>query len=100
MSLTDSNNDNKNDKNNHDLRGQRLSIPDLRPAFATWKRGVNPLHARVRPAVDARLEPLIEDTRALAKVRLGDIGLFAAGCVSPRCWKPTYQPAYRPLTSC
>lgn len=32
------------------LRGQRLCIADLGPAFASWKQGVNPLHARVRQA--------------------------------------------------
>ncbi|KAK3899372.1 (-)-delta-cadinene synthase [Staphylotrichum tortipilum] len=61
------------------LRGQHLHIPNLQPAFAAWKQGVNPAHARVRQAVDARLEGLIGDERVLAKVRAADIGLFAAG---------------------
>ncbi|KAK4034594.1 isoprenoid synthase domain-containing protein [Parachaetomium inaequale] len=61
------------------LSGQVLHIPDLGPAFASWKQGVNPLHERVKHAVDVRLAGLIESERVLAKVRAADIGLFAAG---------------------
>ncbi len=61
------------------LRSQRLHIPNLQPAFAAWKQGINPAHGRVKQAVDARLAGLIGDGRVLAKVRGADIGLFAAG---------------------
>ncbi|KAK3292633.1 isoprenoid synthase domain-containing protein [Chaetomium fimeti] len=63
------------------LSGQRLHIPDLRPAFAAWKQGVNPLHPQVKQAVDARLGEIIENERALAKIRAVDIALFASGWV-------------------
>ncbi len=63
------------------LRGQQLRIPNLRPAFAAWKQGVNPLHERVRHAVDERLEGLVADERVLVKVKAADIGRFAAGYV-------------------
>jgi hypothetical protein len=66
------------------LSGQVLHIPNLGPAFASWKQGVNPLHERVRHAVDVRLAGLIgNNERVLAKVRAADIGLFAAGYVVP-----------------
>lgn len=65
------------------LHGQRLVIPDLRPVFAAWKQGINPLHGRVKLAVDARLARLIEDKRVLEKLKAVDIGLFAAGWVFP-----------------
>jgi len=65
------------------LRGQTLHIPNLQPAFAAWKQGINPAHARVRQAVDARLAGLIGDETVLAKVRGADIGLFAAGYYFP-----------------
>ena len=46
---------------------------------------MNPLHARVKRAVDARLEEVLgrdgDDGRVLEKVRAADIGLFAAGYV-------------------
>ncbi|KAK4134773.1 terpenoid synthase [Trichocladium antarcticum] len=61
------------------LHGQRLVIPDLRPVFAAWKQGINPLHGRVKLAVEARLARLIEDKRVLEKLTAVDIGLFAAG---------------------
>jgi hypothetical protein len=63
------------------LRGQYLHIPDLRPAFASWKQGVNPFHAQVKQAVDCRLEGLIDNERVLAKVKAADLGLFASGYV-------------------
>ncbi|KAK4103288.1 hypothetical protein N658DRAFT_514768 [Parathielavia hyrcaniae] len=61
------------------LRGQRLHIPNLWPAFASWKQGVNPHHGRARQAVGARLEELIENENVLAKVKAADLGLFASG---------------------
>ncbi|KAK4157057.1 isoprenoid synthase domain-containing protein [Chaetomidium leptoderma] len=61
------------------LSGQRLYIPNLQPAFASWKQGVNPLHPQVRHVVDTRLEGLFGDERVLAKVKAADIGLFASG---------------------
>ncbi|KAH6617911.1 isoprenoid synthase domain-containing protein [Chaetomium sp. MPI-SDFR-AT-0129] len=61
------------------LSGQKFHIPNLWPAFAGWKHGVNPLHGRVKLAVDARLEGLFEDPRVVEKVKAVDIGLFAAG---------------------
>jgi len=61
------------------LRGQRLIIPNLQPAFASWKQGVNPLCDRAKHAVDERLEGLIEDERVLVKLKAADLGLFAAG---------------------
>jgi hypothetical protein len=64
------------------LQNQKLRIPNLLPAFTSWKQGVNPLHARVKLAVDARLEGLLgHDEVVLAKVRAADIGLIAAGYV-------------------
>lgn len=51
---------------------------------------MNPLHERVKQAVDARLEGLIADGRVLAKVKAADIGLFASGCVM-------FSAAFRPL---
>ncbi|KAH6842917.1 isoprenoid synthase domain-containing protein [Chaetomium sp. MPI-CAGE-AT-0009] len=63
------------------LSGQKLHIPNLRPAFTAWKQGVNPLHAQARQAVDARLGGIIDDERALAKIRAVDIALFASGWV-------------------
>lgn len=66
------------------LQNQKLRIPNLNPAFSRWKQGVNPLHARVKLAVDARLEGLLGGTcdgRELEKVRAVDIGGFAAGYV-------------------
>ncbi|KAH6616928.1 isoprenoid synthase domain-containing protein [Chaetomium tenue] len=60
------------------LSGQKLHIPDLRPTFAAWKQGVNPLHAQARQAADIRLAGLIEDEKALAKTRAVDIALFAS----------------------
>lgn len=66
-----------------DLRGSRLCIPNLQPIFASWKQGINPLHGRVKKAVDARLDGLISgDEKALAKIKAADIGLFAAGYVN------------------
>ena len=61
------------------LRGQQLCIPNLLPAFAAWKQGINPSYARVKQAVDERLEGLVGDERVLMKVKAADIGLFAAG---------------------
>jgi hypothetical protein len=61
------------------LRGKRLVIPDLRPEFAAWKQGINPLHERVKLVVDARLDGLIEDERAREKLKAVDMALFAAG---------------------
>jgi len=61
------------------LRGQRLIIPNLQPAFASWKQGVNPLYDRAKHAVDESLEGLIEDERVLVKLKAADLGLFAAG---------------------
>ncbi|KXX74977.1 (-)-delta-cadinene synthase [Madurella mycetomatis] len=63
-----------------DLRGSRLSIPNLQPIFASWKQGINPLHGRVKKAVDARLNELvIDDEKTLAKIKAADLGFFAAG---------------------
>ncbi|KAL2172130.1 hypothetical protein VTG60DRAFT_131 [Thermothelomyces hinnuleus] len=61
------------------LSGQVLHIPDLRPAFALWKQGVNPNHEWVKTAVEERLEGLIENKEVLAKVKAADITLFASG---------------------
>ena len=61
------------------LRGQQLCIPNLLPAFAGWKQGINPSYERVKQAVDERLEGLVGDERMLMKVKAADIGLFAAG---------------------
>ncbi|GAB1315889.1 hypothetical protein MFIFM68171_06099 [Madurella fahalii] len=63
-----------------DLRGSRLYIPNLGPIFASWKQGVNPLHGRVKQAVDARLDALVGgNEKALAKIKAADLGLFASG---------------------
>jgi hypothetical protein len=59
--------------------GQKLHIPDLRPTFAAWYQGVNPLHEQVKKAVDARLGGFIEDKKLLVKIRAVDIALFASG---------------------
>lgn len=67
------------------LRGQHLTIPNLQPAFASWKQGINPLYEDVRQAVDQRLEGLIENERVLQKVKAADIGLFASGSVCYGC---------------
>ncbi|KAK4127298.1 terpenoid synthase [Parathielavia appendiculata] len=64
------------------LRGQRLHIPNLWPAFASWKQGVNPCHGQVKQAVDGRLEGLIDHEKVLAKVKAADLGLFASGVFS------------------
>jgi hypothetical protein len=79
------------------FHGDRLLIPNLQPAFSSWKQGINPLHGRVKQAVDARLTELLlsedggveEDKQReqrrilerakLEKVKAADIGLFAAG---------------------
>ncbi|KAL2017169.1 hypothetical protein VTK56DRAFT_2538 [Thermocarpiscus australiensis] len=60
------------------LRGQRLCIPDLRPAFVDWKVGLNKHYERVQEAVNVRLEGLIEDERFLAKVKASDLALIAS----------------------
>jgi hypothetical protein len=60
------------------LRSQTMRIPDLRPAFAGWLQGVNPLYSELVPAVDARLETLISDPKILAKAKAGNISLFAS----------------------
>ncbi|KAG7286671.1 hypothetical protein NEMBOFW57_008982 [Staphylotrichum longicolle] len=58
------------------LRGQHLTIPNLEPAFASWKQGINPLYEDVKQAVDQRLEGLIENERAMKKVKAADIGFW------------------------
>jgi hypothetical protein len=65
------------------LRGQCLRIPNLLPAFASWKQGVNPLHGQVKQAVNARLDGLLSNEKVLAKVKAADLGLFASGCAIP-----------------
>lgn len=68
-----------------ELRGQRLCIPNLGPVFASWKQGVNPLHGRVKQAVDVRLERLLGDDgdgQVLTKIKAADLGLFASGYVT------------------
>ncbi|KAM7195239.1 (-)-delta-cadinene synthase [Naviculisporaceae sp. PSN 640] len=76
------------------LHSQKLHIPNLWPAFATWKKGINPLYYttttaknkkknNLRAAIDARLDQLIQDNPAkLAKAKAVDLGLFA-GCLFP-----------------
>ncbi|KAL2136446.1 hypothetical protein VTI74DRAFT_3679 [Chaetomium olivicolor] len=65
------------------LCGKQFRIPDLRPAFASWNQGLSPHYPQIKQVVDARLEGLIRNERVLAKVKAGDIGLFASG------WFPT-----------
>ena len=60
------------------LSGQTLHIPNLKPAFANWRQGVNPLYQQVKLTVDGRLEALITDEKVLRKAKAGDMGLFAS----------------------
>lgn len=90
------------------LRSKKLHLPDLWPAFAGWKRGINPFyygtttkndgpspscfsevsqkhqhHKDLRAAIDDRLEQLIQDEPIkLKKAKAVDVGLFAS-CVFP-----------------
>ncbi|KAL2162117.1 hypothetical protein VTH06DRAFT_7902 [Thermothelomyces fergusii] len=60
------------------LSGQVLHIPDLRPAFASWKHGVNPNYEWAKTVVEERLEDLVENREALAKLKAADPALYAA----------------------
>ena len=85
-------------------QNQKLHIPNLHPAFAHWKQGVNPAYERVKAAVDGELERLLlpsfsssfsssrggdggkvengggggGDNRVLRKAKAGDLGFFAS----------------------
>ncbi|KAI0593694.1 isoprenoid synthase domain-containing protein [Biscogniauxia sp. FL1348] len=75
------------------LSGQRLVIPDMRPLFSHWPRGVNENYEAMREAVEKRLDPLLTNEKCRKAVNEADPALLAA------MWWPTssFEP-YRVMT--
>ena len=60
------------------LKGQVLHVPDLRPAFAQWKQGVNINYEQLIPAVDAQLEAFCDNENMVEKGKAVNFAFFAS----------------------
>ncbi|KAH8879817.1 terpenoid synthase [Thozetella sp. PMI_491] len=60
------------------LHGKYLYIPDLRPVYASWTRGINKHYGRLVSVVNDQLEKIVHDRKRLAKCRAMDFALFTS----------------------
>lgn len=60
------------------LRGQLLTIPDLRPVYANWTAGLSPYCDELRAFVEENINKYVKDEKAKKKTKAIDLGWFAS----------------------